>query len=222
MAVVTLKMTDQSYGDDYAEPLYKNDGTESLEGIDFGDIETGREYAPRYMWLRHDGLEPVYNVAYYIRTVGVEWGGYVADREDAHDPYNPNWFRSGGLNDDSGLPNTSTTDYEILRTSAKNNAEMGLRIHYDRADEVVRTDGLGYENKGLNFSSIGMASTACDYSGTDASEINGYIYPEPVDENKFGVVGDEGRLGLSLKMPEDLVGSGHIQFGFAVKYRYTT
>lgn len=222
MSVVTLKLAAETYGEDYSEPLYKNTGEETLNGLDFGDIETGMEYAPKYIWLRHDGLEPVYDTSYYIRTVGVEWGGYVATAEDAHEPYNPNWFRSGGKDADTDVPMSSTVDYELMRTSAKNNGEMGLRVHWDREDVNTRTNGLGYDNTGLNFSSIVMQKESMDYSGTDTDPRDGYIYPEPIDENKFGVVGDESKLGLSLKMPEDIEGSGHIQFGFAIKYRYTT
>jgi len=221
MSVVTLKLAAETYGDEYSEPIYKNDGSNTLEGLDFGDIETGIEYAPRYVWLRHDGLEPIYNTAYYIRTVGTEWGGYVAGAEDSHEPYNPNWFRSGGKNEND-IPYSSTVDYELMRNSAKNNGEMGLRIHYDRSDEITRTNGLGYDNVGLNFSAIKLQQESGDWSGTDDDPRDGYIMPEPIDENKFGVVGDEARLGMSLKMPEDIEGSGHIQFGFAVKYRYTT
>lgn len=221
MSTVTLTMANDTYGEEFTEPLYKNDGSENLEGMDFGDIETGTEYAPRYMYMRHDGLEPIYAASYYIRTVGIEWGGYVASAEDAHEPYNPNWFRTGGKNDD-GIPYSSTVDYELMRTSAKNNGEMGLRVHYDRADESVRTNGLGYDNKGLNFSAILLQQEALDYSGTDADPHDGYIMPEPTDENKLGTVGDEARVGLSIKMPEDIEGSGHIQFAYAVKYRYTS
>ena len=219
MSTVTLAIAQDTYGDGYTEPLYRNDGSDTLEGIDFGDIETGVEYAPREVWLRHDGLDPIYNVGYYIRTLGVEWGGYVPSAEDAHEPYNPNWFKHGGKVDD--LPQSSTVDYELMRTSAKNNAEMGLRVHWDRADAAVRTNGLGYDNQGLNFSNIKLQKESVDYSGTDLSERDGYIYPEPIDDNKLGLAGDEAKLGLSIKMPEDIEGSGHIQFSFAVKYRYT-
>jgi len=222
MSVVTLSIAQDTYGESYTEPLYKNDGTDELEGMDFGDIETGREYAARMVWLRHDGLEPIYSTAYYIRTVGSEWGGYVADAEDAHEPYNPNWFREGGKDPDTDVPRSSTVDYELMRTSAKNNSEMGLRVHYDREDINVRTDGLGYENKGLNFSSIMVQAESLDVSNTDDEAKDGYLWPEPEDENKLGTVGDEALLGLSIKMPEDIEGSGHIQFAFAVKYRYTT
>jgi len=220
MSTVTLKISDQSYGEDWIEPLYKNDGSTNLQGIDFGDIETGTEYLPRFVYLRHDGLDPIYNVAYYIRTVGIEWGGYVASEEDAHEPYNPNWFKNGGVTDD-GAPTSSTADYELLRLSAKNNGEMGLRVHYDREDDLIRTNGLGYDNQGLNFSAIKTQSTCLDVSATDDEARDGYIYSEPIDENKLGKVGDEARLGLSIKMPDDIEGSGHVQLGFAIKYRYT-
>lgn len=220
MSVVTLKMTSSSYGVDYEEALYRNDGTDNLSGMDFGDIETGTEYEPRFIWLRHDGLEPIYNAGYYIRTVGVEWGGYVADNELAHEPYNPNWFKNGGVTD-TGLPTSSTLDYELMRTSALNNPEMGVRVHYDRENVATRSNGLGNNNIGLNFSSIKLQKSAVDYSGTDLAEMDGYVYPEPIDENKLGIAGDEAMLGVSIKMPEDIEGSGHVQFAFAVKYRYT-
>ena len=222
MSVVTLTISPESYKDDYNEPIYKKDGSEDGSGIDFGDIETGIEYPPRWLWIRHDGLEPVYNASYYIRTIGTNWGGYVADREDAHIPYNPNWFRSGGKDPDTDLPRSSTVDYEFMRNIALNNEEMGARVHYDREDDTVRTSGLGYDNKGLNFSAIKLTKVSLDYSGTDAEEKDGYIYPEPDDENKIGTSGDEARLGLSIKIPEDIEGSGHVQFSFAIKYRYTS
>lgn len=221
MSVVSLTFSNQSYGEEYTEDLFKNDGSKTLDGLNFGDIETGTNYPPRFLYIRHDGLEPIYNTNYFIRTVGSEWGGYVADAEDAHQPYNPNWFRNGGLDPDGDYPQTATNDYDLLRTSAQNNSEMGLRIHYDRSDDNVRTDGLGYDNAGLNFSPILLQSESCDYSGTDDEGKNGYINPEPEDDNKLGTTGDESRLGLSIKMPEDIEGSGHIQFAFAVKYRYT-
>ena len=220
MSTVTLSITKDSYGTEYVEPLYRNDGSSTLEGIDFGDIETGREYAPRDVYLRHDGLDPIYNVGYYIRTLGVEWGGYVPTANTAHEPFNPNWFKNGGVTG-TGLPTTSTVDYELMRNSAKNNAEMGLRVHYDRGDAAVRTNGLGYNNSGLNFSTIKLQKEAADYSMTGDNERDGYLYPRHIDDTKDGKVGDEAKLGLSIKMPEDIVGSGHVQFAFAVKYRYT-
>ena len=222
MAVVTLTMAKESYGSEYEDALFKNDGSTELKGIDFGDVETGNEYMPKYLYLRHDGLEPVYASSYYLRTLGAEWGGYVASAEDSHEPYNPNWFKHGGVKEDSGYPTNSTADYELLRNVAKNNAEMGIRIHYDRADDVTRTSGLGYDNQGLNFSGIVLQKESVDYSGTDIEEKNGYLYPEPEDDTKLGKAGDESRLGISIKLPEDIIGSGHVQFGFAIKYRYTT
>lgn len=220
MSTVTLSIAQDTYGDKYTEPLYKNDGSNTAEGIDFGDIETGVEYEPRAIYLRHDGIDPIYNVGYYLRTFGAEWGGYVANASDSREPYNPNWFKNGGESD-TGLPTSSTSDYELMRTSAKNNAEMGLRVHYDRSDIGIRTNGLGYDNKGLNFSSIRLQKESVDYSATTVSTRDGYIYPEPIDDNKLGKAGDEAMLGLSIKMPEDIIGSGHVQLAFAIKYRYT-
>jgi len=224
MAIVSLMMADESYGSNYDEALYKNDGTTNLDGINFGDIETGVEYPPRFVYLRHDGINPIYNVAYYLRTLGVDWGGYVSSEDDATDPYNPNWFRSGGVNPDTNLPNSSTADYELMRTVAVNNAEMGLRVHYNREDEANRTYGLGYDSVGLNFNPIKLQSDSVDYGAADTDERpvkTGYIYPEPEDDSKQGKSGDEAKLGLSIKLPEDIIGSGHIQFSFAIKYRYT-
>jgi len=221
MAVVTLTMAKESYGSEYEDALFKNDRSTELKGIDFGDVETGNEYMPKYLYLRHDGLEPVYASSYYLRTLGAEWGGYVASAEDSHEPYNPNWFKHGGVKEDSGYPTNSTADYELLRNVAKNNAEMGIRIHYDRADDVTRTSGLGYDNQGLNFSAVPLQKESLDWSSASVGVRDSWIEPEPTDANKVAVAGDEALLGLSIKLPEDIIGSGHIQFSFAIKYRYT-
>jgi len=220
MAVVTLTMASSSYGEIFEDNLYKNDGTETGIGVDFGNIETGTENVPTFMYLRHDGIEPIYSCSYYLRTIGTEWGGYVSTADTAENPFNPNWFRDGGLSE-LGVPKTATVDYELMRTSAANNSEMGLRVHYDRADNNVRTTGLGYSNAGLNFSSILLQQQALDYSLSGNTPLDGYIHPEPIDGAKLGKVGDEARIGLSVKMPEDIVGSGYVQFAFAVTFRYT-
>ena len=220
MAIVTMSISSSSYGIDFADPLYNNTGLESLPGLDFGDIETGTEYSQTPIWVRHDGIEPVFDVNYYLKTIGVEWGGYVSSAGASPDPFNPNWFKNGGLAD-GGTPNTATKDYELMRTSALNNSEMGLRIHYDRADAAIRTNGLGYANTGLNFSGIRLQKEALDYSLSAITPTDGYIHPESIDEAKMGKSGDEAMLGLSVKMPEDIIGSGHVQFALAIKYRYT-
>lgn len=221
MAVVTILTSNVSYGTEEWDALYKNDGTETLNGIDFGNVETGEDVVPRWLYFRHDGLEPIYNAGYYLRTIGVEWGGYVATEETAHNPYNPFWFKHGGVYEDTGLPKSSTLDYDFLRNVAYNNPEMGIRVHDDRTNEYIRSNGLGNANKGLNFSPIIVKPTALDYSLSGNPQLDGYVYPEGMDDSKFGKDGDEMKLGISIKLPEDVVGSGHIQFAMAVKYRYT-
>jgi hypothetical protein len=220
MATVTMLLSPESYGPLFPDGLYKSDGSTSNTGIDFGDLETGTESDIYYTYLRHDGIEPIYNTGFYIRAMGIEWGGYVSTDATAHDPYNPNWFRSGGLKD-NGLPSTGTEDYEFMRNVAKNNPEMGLRVHYDRNNVAVRTSGLGYNNEGLNFSPITLKTEAMDYSLSGNPQLDGWIYPEPLDENKLGGDGDEAALGLSILIPEDTEGSGHIQWVFAIRYRHT-
>jgi len=214
---VRLYTSLESYSTESDNTIFDNSGTKELQGEDFGDLETGVASDTKYFYVRHDGTEKVYNVAYYLRSLGNEWGGYCADYPDKD--YNPNWFKNGGLNDD-GLPNTSTQDYEFMRLQAYNNPEMGLRVHYDRESPAIRTDGLGYDNVGLSFSAITLQNTSLDTSkGGEA--INGEIAPAPIDASQQGYVGDEALLGLSVKLSEDIIGSGHVQFTFAIKYRYT-
>lgn len=218
---VSLTTSNISYGEEYNEKIFDKDGSKSGDGFDFGDLETGVDSDIIKLYLRHDGKAPIYNLSYYIRSLGVNWGGYVESDPDSYWPYNPNYFREGGINDDTDLPNTSTKDYEFMRTNAYNNPEMGIRVHYDRSDENVKSNGLGYNNTGLNFSPIILASTAMDYSKSGNDQLDGYVYPEPNDEGKIGCDGDEALVGFSVKLPEDVVGSGHVQFSVTFKYRYT-
>jgi len=220
MAEVILTSSLESYGDESTNKIYDNTGNKELKGEDFGDLETGVDSPTIYYYVRHDGTELIYNVGMYLKAVGVSWGGYVSDAEDSYYPYNPNFFREGGL-DENDIPNTSTNDYEFLRTNAYNNNEMGVRIHQDRSNDAVKSNGLGYDNLGLSFSPITLYTTAMDYSKTSDDQIDGVIYPAPVDQSNYGLVGDEARIGISIKLPEETEGSGHIQFGVAIKYRYT-
>ena len=52
----------------------KNTGLKELKGLDFDDIETGIPTEVKYIYVRHDGQEPIYNVGLYIKPVGTEWG----------------------------------------------------------------------------------------------------------------------------------------------------
>ena len=220
MAEVILTSSLFSYGDESDNTIFDKDGTATLKGEDFGDLETGVDSSPIFYFVRHNGTEPIYDVGIYLKAVGVNWGGYVASSPYSSSPYNPNFFRSGGM-DDNDIPQTSTNDYEFMRTSALNNPEMGVRIHLDRSNDAAKTNGLGYDNYGLSFSPVTLETTAMDYSKTSEDQISGLIYPEPLDDTQLGLVGDEARVGVSIKLPEETEGSGHVQFGVAVKYRYT-
>jgi len=210
----------ESNGNDIDTLIFDNSGAKGLVGSDFGDLETGKESSIIWYYFRHDGENPIYDTSFYIRALGLEWGGYVPDADDSRLPYNPNFFRNGGLDEDGNIT-TSTADYDLMRTLAYNNPEMGVRLHMDRNDETVKTNGLGYENKGLSFSSLPLASTSLDYSKSSNEELDGYIYATPADQSKVGQDGDEAKVGVSIKLPDDLEDSGHIQFSLVMKYRYT-
>lgn len=218
--IVNIITSFESYSNEFDESIYKNDGTKTLKGLDFNDIETGVSTNTRFLYIRHDGLEPIYNVGFYIRPVGVNWGGYVQDRPDTVLPYNPNFFRSGGVNE-FGTPRTSSLDYNFTREMASNNPDTGCRLHLDRSNPLHKTNGLGFNNVGISITPLGMPLSCLDYSGTSSTQISGTLYPEPTDQTKYGKVGDEAKVGISMLFPEEVVGSGHIQFALAIKYRYT-
>ena len=218
--IVNIITSFESYGTEFSETIYKNDGTKSLKGLDFNDIETGVGTTTRYIYIRHDGLEPIYNVGFYIRPVGTQWGGYVANSSSSIIPYNPNYFRSGGVNA-SGVPYTSSLDYNFIREMAFNNPDMGCRLHLNRNDEFEKSNGLGFENVGISVTPLALPITCLDYTKTSSPKLSGTLYPEPSDQSKYSKVGDEAKVGISLLFPEEVVGSGHVQFSLAIKYRYT-
>jgi len=221
MSTVRLIISSASYADEYEDSLYSKIDEVEISGINFGDIETGKESDRFPLYIRQDGEEPVYDVGYYLKPFDNYWGGYVADREDATEPYNPHWFRSGGVDED-GNPMTSTVDYTFLREVADNDPNYGVLTYYDRSDPSIKNDGLGYNNTGLNFDPIALTKVSMDYSNTeDNEEKDGYIYPAPEDEADNGKVGDEAKLDISLNIPEEIEGSGYVQFQFALRYRYT-
>lgn len=217
---VELTSSLTSYGDTSTETIYGDDGISSLNGRSIGYIETGEVSETIFYYFRHNGTEPVYNVSIYLRAIGLGWGGYCSDFPDSKQAFNPNVFRSGGL-DENGTPFSSTEDYNFMRTSAQNNPEMGIRIHQDRLDPNSFSEGLGYDNKGLSFSPIALQSSTLDFTKSSDTQSNGLIYPTPLDSSKTGQAGDEAKIGMSVKLPEDTVGAGHIQFAVALKYRYT-
>ena len=218
--IVNIITSLESYGSEFVESIYKNDGTKTLKGLDFNDIETGIPTATRYIYIRHDGLEPIYNVGFYIKPVGTNWGGYVSSRADTTLPYNPNFFRSGGVFE-NGSPTTSSLDYNFIREMAFNNPDMGCRLHLVRNDIYSKANSLGFNNVGISITPLAMPTTCLDYSRTSSAQLSGTLYPEPTDQSKYGKVGDEAKVGISLSFPEEVVGSGHVQFALAIKYRYT-
>jgi len=220
MAVVNLISSPTSYGAESTETIYDSAGTRTLPGYDFGDLETGQNSHISWFYFRHDGTEEIYNVGAYIRSIGTEWGGYVASADSSYIPYNPNWFRSGGV-DENDYPQTSTEDYNFMREQAFNNPEKGMRLHTDRNNPTVKTNGLGYQNEGLSFSPKVLPVTTLDYSSTSNPQLDGVIYPEPIDSSQKAQAGDEAKMGVSLNISTDVVGSGVIQFSLALKYRYT-
>lgn len=220
MQIVLIEYSTSSYGAPYSQSLYGSDGTKSLGGIDFGDVECGVQQQPRWFYVRHDGTEKIYQVGFYIKPVGLEWGGFVNQSPDATLPYNPNYFRTGGINPDTLIPYSSTDDYNFMRLIAFNNPEMGVRLHLNRQNVFERTNGLGFMNQGLQFSAIPMPETTLDFSEGGTYEI-GSIFPKPSDPLKLGKVGDEMKFGMSLYIPEETIGSGHIQYTMAIRYRYT-
>ena len=218
--IVEVTSSPSTYGDPNDETIFDNEGTRTLIGSDFGDIETGTSSDIKFFYFRHDGQEPIYDCGFYLKAVGSRWGGYVADAETSQLPYNPNFFRNGGI-DENSVPNTSTDDYELLRISSQNNQEMGVRLHLDSSNSQLFENSLGYNNIGLSFNTKKLPITAMNYEDTSASQIEGTIYPAPLDDTKRGKFGDEAKVGISLKMPEEISGSGVLQFGVAMKYRYT-
>lgn len=219
--IVNIITSLESYGNEFDEAIYKNDGSRTLKGLDFNDIETGIPTDVRYIYVRHDGAEPIYNVGLYIKPVGPLWGGYVQTSPSSSLPYNPNLFREGGINE-SSVPRTSTVDYNFIREMAANNPDMGCRLHMDRTNPLVRQNGLGFENIGTSLIPVVLPISSLDYSKNPTlPNTPGTLYPEPADQTKYGKVGDEAKIGISLLFPEETEGSGHIQFGLAIKYRYT-
>lgn len=218
---VIVSTSPASYGLPLSSTIYKSDGSKSLVGFDFGDLETGVESSPHFLYYRHDGLEPIYSCGVFIRPVGINWGGYVETASTSYFPHNPNFFKNGGLRTDNNLPQASTADYEFMRTSAYNNPEMGVRLHMDRTNPLVKTDGLGYQNKGISSSPVTMSKTALDWSKSGLTQVDGKIYPSPEDSSKIGKAADEAVIGVSVQLSEDVIGSGNVQFSVAFKYRYT-
>jgi len=220
MSNVIMTSTSASYGEIVKDPLFDSSGGSSMQGLDFGDLETGTRSDIKLLYLRHNGLEPIYKVGCYIRPVGSNWGGYVSSKSESKDPYNPNWFRRGGIDADTSRPTTSTVDYNFLRTLALTDPVMGVRIHTNRNDIEEASDGLGYQNLGLNFQPVELPISALDYSKTANPLRDGYIYPEPLSGD-VGQAGDEAQVGVSIFLPEDVVDGGRVQFTLAFKYRYT-
>lgn len=218
---VNLLISEKTYGGELDTPLFDQKGGTGNVGLNFGDLETGIPSDVKYFYIRHDGKEQIYACGVYIKAVGTKWGGYVAGAASADRPYNPNFFRSGGLDSD-GLPETSTKDYELLRTVAMANPEMGIRLHMDRTNKAKKSEALGYANSGLSFNPKLLEVTALDFSGnTGLLPKAGVIYPKPVEAHKVGTCGDEAKLGISINIPEEVEGSGHVQVSVAIKYRYT-
>ena len=221
MALISLTVSESTYGPDFSSTIFSSTGLSDLAGLDFGDLETGEDSTTKQLFIRHDGIEPVYNVGFYIKSIGSKWGGYVDTAPTANVPFNPNFFRSGGINPDTTLPFTSTEDYEYMRSIAFNNPDMGIRLHMDRTIPILKSAGLGNANAGLNFSPLALETTALDYSKSANSHLTGFIYPDPNDGSKTGKDGDEALVGISIKLPEETVGSGHIEFSTSIKYRFT-
>jgi hypothetical protein len=124
--------------------------------------------------------------------------------------------------DENELPQRSTADYEFFRLQGRDNPEMGMRLHLNRNDLTLRTNGLGHQNVGLSFSTITLPLTAMDYSRPSSNAPTpGRIYPDPIDLDDRGKVGDEAKVGVSFKLSEDVVGGGFAQVSLAVAYRFT-
>ena len=219
--IVTVTSSPLTYGDPNINTIYDNLGTRTLIGSDYGDIETGFPSPTKFFYFRHDGTEPIYSCGFYIKAIGSNWGGYVSTADTSFFPYNPNFFRNGGIDPVTLIPNTSTDDYELLRISAQNNQEMGVRLNFDRTNDLILENSLGYNNIGLSFNPLPLSINSMDYSLTSSPQIEGTIYPAPLDDTKRGKFGDEARVGVSIKLPVEVTGSGIVQFGVAMKYRYT-
>lgn len=210
-----------SYGADTTNTIYDSSGTQELLGEDFGNLETGEVSELKYYYIRHNGTEPIYNVGFFLRALGAEWGGYVSSSPDSKEPYNPNMFREGGVDED-GIPYSSTKDYEFMRKIASGNPDMGVRLHQDREDSTKKDYSLGYDSRGLSFSPVPLKFTALDFSKSSNDKVDGFIYPEPVDSSKKALDGDEAKIGVTVRIPEDTIGAGYIQFSTAMSYRYTS
>lgn len=220
--IVNIVTAFESYANEFQENIYKNDGLKTLKGMDFNDLETGVPSNTRFLYIRHDGMEPIYNVGLYIKPVGPEWGGYVQTAPDSVLPYNPNLFREGGISG-NGVPKTSSVDYNFLRSMAENNPDTGCRLHLNRKNDLERHNSLGFNNVGTSLIPVILPVSSLDYSKNPTlQQIPGTLYPEPTDQTKYGKVGDEARIGISLLFPEEVEGSGHVQFALAIKYRYTS
>lgn len=220
--IVNIITSFESYSSEFQEQIYKNDGSKTLTGMDFSDIETGIPTNTRFLYVRHDGNEPIYNVGMYIKPVGPEWGGYVSVSPDSELPYNPNIFRDGGISE-QGIPRTSSVDYNFVRSVAENNPDTGCRLHLNRDNALEKGNALGFNNIGTSLVPLILPISALDYTkNLTLAQVPGTIYPEPLDQSKYGKVGDEAKIGISLLFPEEVEGSGHIQFGLAIKYRYTS
>lgn len=217
---VTLKISKTSYANESFDALKDRMGTELLEGFNYGDIQTGDDYPPVFMYVRHSGIEPVNAVRLFLKTAGTDWGGFVFSSPSSKFPYNPHYFRLGGL-DGNGIPRQSTIDYEFFRTQARDNPEMGMRLHLNRSDEFIRTNGLGYQNIGISSSPIILPVTAMDYSGTTNSQTPGRIYPDPLTLEGRGKSGDEAKIGVSFKLSPDTIGGGFAQIALSIAYRFT-
>ena len=220
--IVNIVTAFESYGSEFQENIYKSDGSKTLTGMDFNDLETGVESNVRYLYIRHDGMEPIYNVGFYIKPVGPEWGGYVQSSPDSVLPYNPNLFREGGVGSNNS-PKTSSADYNFVRSIAETNPDTGCRLHLNRENPLEKNNSLGFNNIGTSLVPLILPVSTLDFSKSPTTQqVPGKIYSEPSDQSKYGKVGDEAKIGISLLFPEEVEGSGHVQFALAIKYRYSS
>ena len=106
---------------------------------------------------------------------------------------------------------------------AENNPDTGCRLHLNRNNELERHNSLGFNNVGTSLVPLVMPVSTLDFSKSPTTpQVPGKLYPEPSDQSKYGKVGDEAKIGISLLFPEEVEGSGHVQFALAIKYRYTS
>ena len=54
--IVNIITSFESYGSEFQENIYKNDGSKTLTGMDFNDLETGVPSNTRFLYIRHDGM----------------------------------------------------------------------------------------------------------------------------------------------------------------------